>query len=342
MFLFCLFVLVFSGARSEEGDLGYNLNIGYAIDLFANYGDLGQVTRVVSSDYEDRDDGNDGPAEPFNEKNIRIFANATSSETISNVIDDNMSLLFCDTFEELLEYYFKDFSIEGLSQPWKAFMGDWIPEEIMRTLGIEYNPASENCCFVLAKLSKSHRTVKMNNLTGQVAVKEYVKRAINDLDYNDDAKMRRFMENYGTHYINSYVTGNFIYQVFKYKRVGYNLLKAYMRKGRSKTQPDNLRFYFSSYFLQNVGDIRIASGNKTIEAWARHNLRDSQYLYSRPSLMRLYYNHVLVYKLNQLLDNGALLAMNLKTLKPIFQDRRKGDKFEEIIENDLLLWEVNA
>lgn len=116
-------------------------------------------------------------------------------------------------------------------------MGDWIPEEIMRTLGIEYNPASENCCFVLAKLSKSHRTVKMDNLTGQVAVKEYVKRAINDLDYNDDAKMRRFMENYGTHYINSYVTGNFIYQVKSVylNKMVIKLLICFWRQWRYKT-----------------------------------------------------------------------------------------------------------
>lgn len=43
-----------------------------------------------------------------------------------------------------------------------------------------------------------------------------------------------------------------------------------------------------------------------------------------------------------MMDDGALLGLNLKTLKPIFEDKETGDMFAEIVENDLKLWEVNA
>lgn len=90
-------------------------------------------------------------------------------------------------------------------------MGDWIHDEIMRTFGIEYDPKPD-CCFALVKLTKAHTTVALDDLQG-VAVKDYVMRAIEDLNVSDTSEVRRFMKSYGTHYIDSYETGNIIYQV---------------------------------------------------------------------------------------------------------------------------------
>lgn len=82
----------------------------------------------------------------------------------------------------------------------------------MRTFGIEYDPHPDNCCYVLVKLSKVHKSVDINSLKN-VQVKDYVQKAIDRLNVNDETAVRRFMKSYGTHYIDSYKTGNFIYQV---------------------------------------------------------------------------------------------------------------------------------
>ncbi|CAK1542587.1 unnamed protein product [Leptosia nina] len=337
MFLVLLVVFVCCGVCDSEEDLGYSLNIGHAIDVFANYGDLSQVTQVVSADYEE---DNYEPIEPFREKNIRVFENLSSIETPGDTMV-SMNLQICETFEDLLRAYFKHFYIEGTDVPWKAFLGDWINDEIMRAFGIEYDPRADDCCYVLVTITKVKNRVKVNTLD-TVKVKDYVQRAIDQLNATDSTEIRRFMKSYGTHYIDSYVTGNFIYQVFKYKRSGYNTLKSFIRLRERRRSNSDLRFYFSSLFLKQVGDIRIASGNKTVEKWARNNLRDSQYLFSRPSLLRLHYNRNLAFKLNEMLDTGALLSLNLKTLKPLFKDKQMSDKFAEVVENDLKLWEVNA
>ncbi|XP_068623172.1 torso-like protein [Battus philenor] len=338
-FRVCVLIFLCSGlCQSEETDLGYGLNIGNAIDVFANYGDLSQVTQVVSADYDD-----DIPMhiEPFREKNIRLFLNVSSRQISGDTMID-INILLCETFDDLLATYFENFRIEGTDKPWKAFLGDWIPDEIMRAFGIEYDPKPDNCCYVLVKLKKVHRSVQLDSLKN-ASVRNYVKRAVDKLNISDTSEVRKFMKSYGTHYIDSYVTGNFIYQVFKYKRTGYNILRAYIRHRDTRhASSDNLRFYFSSYFLKQVGEIRIASGNKTVETWAKLNLRDSQYLYSRPSLLRLHYNPILAFKLNDLLDNGALLGLGLKTLRPLFEDPDKAETFAEIVDNDLKLWEVNA
>lgn len=344
MFLYYFIVLFTFVLCYSEEDLGYSLNIGNAIDVFANYGDLSQVTQVISADYEGEE--SEDSIVPFSEKNIKVFTNVTSKESGGEADGvTSMELMLCETFDDLLDAYFKNFKIEGTDKPWKAFMGDWIHDEIMRTFGIEYEIMRNfgiDCCFVLVKLTKMHKTVELGNLNN-VGVKDYVMRAIEDLNVTNTADVRRFMKSYGTHYIHSYATGNIIYQVFKYKRRGFDLLRSYIAmRNTGQASSANLRFYFSSYFLKQVGDIKIASGNKTIETWARTNLRDSQYLYSRPSLLRLNYNAVLVHKLNNLMDNGALIALNLKTLRPLFRDKRKADKYAEIVQNDLQLWENNA
>lgn len=96
-------------------------------------------------------------------------------------------------------------------------MGDWIQDEIMRTFGIEYDMSPDNCCYVLVKLTKKHRSVELEDLR-DVTVKGYVTRAIEALNVTHPSEVRRFMKSYGTHYINSFVTGNFIYQVRKFAK----------------------------------------------------------------------------------------------------------------------------
>lgn len=91
-------------------------------------------------------------------------------------------------------------------------MGDWVVDEILRTMGIMYDGKLENCCYVLVKWKKPHTSAQLDELT-DVAVKDHVSRAVNALNASDASEVRRFMKSYGTHYIDSYVTGNFIYQV---------------------------------------------------------------------------------------------------------------------------------
>ncbi|GBP71230.1 Torso-like protein [Eumeta japonica] len=255
-----------------------------------------------------------------------------------------MTFQFCDTMDDLLNVYFKDFHIEGTDKPWKVFMGDWIMDEVARALGIEYGYDADRCCYVLAKVSKTVRAVQMDNLNYGAPVKIYVKNALQNLNVSNPEEIRQFMKSYGTHYINSYMTGDAIYQVFTYKKLAYKMLKQRMRRrnASAKLSLDDLRFYFSSYFLRQVGNVMVASGNKTLEKWARRNLRDSQYLYSRPSVLKLYYNPILAYKLKNSLDDAALLGLDLKILTPIFNSPADAFKYTEMVENDLKLWEVNA
>lgn len=75
-----------------------------------SYGDLSQVTQVVSADYEG--EGTKDPIVPFSEKNIKVFVNVSSKVSLGEGIT-NMEVLLCETFEDLLNIYFQNFNIEG-------------------------------------------------------------------------------------------------------------------------------------------------------------------------------------------------------------------------------------
>lgn len=81
----------------------------YICFCFNSYGDLSQVTQVLSADYEDEE--NVG-ADLFREKNIRVFENVTSTESPGDTGID-MNILLCESFEDLLTNYFQNFKIEG-------------------------------------------------------------------------------------------------------------------------------------------------------------------------------------------------------------------------------------
>lgn len=68
------------------------------------------MTQVISADYED--ESLDDPIAPFSEKNIRIFVNTSSKKTERNGITD-IDVQLCETFDGLLDAYFKNFIIEG-------------------------------------------------------------------------------------------------------------------------------------------------------------------------------------------------------------------------------------
>ena len=62
----------------------------------------------MSADYEDDTE----TVEPFREKNIKVFENVSSKESLGDSMVD-MNILLCESFEDLLTTYFQNFNIEG-------------------------------------------------------------------------------------------------------------------------------------------------------------------------------------------------------------------------------------
>lgn len=134
----------------------------------------------------------------------------------------------------------------------------------------------------------------------------------------------------------------FCQQVFVYSKPNYKTIKDRLKtRGVAALSRLDLYNYFAPWYAEHLGQIRSASGNATVEAWANRKLRLSYYLFTYVSLLKLHGNGGLLRTLDELLGNEAILALDLKALTIAFKEPAKRAWFQEIIDNYLKLWEVN-
>lgn len=134
----------------------------------------------------------------------------------------------------------------------------------------------------------------------------------------------------------------FLLQVFVYRRSIYLKIKERLKKRPvGELPPNELVNYFSPWYAEHMGQIKVASGNKTVETWASNRLRFQYYIFTFASLLKLHTDTGLLKTLNDLLQNEALLQLDFRTLAPAFKNPVKRRWFHEVIDNFLKLWEVN-
>jgi len=54
----------------------------------------------------------------------------------NQVFQGDFHMEFCDNVKQLLQAYFRDFSVERLDKPWQAFTGSWSKFTLARNLGL--------------------------------------------------------------------------------------------------------------------------------------------------------------------------------------------------------------
>ncbi|KAF4532539.1 hypothetical protein B566_EDAN010831 [Ephemera danica] len=209
-----LLLLVMSTAHVLGNNSTSQLGVGRAINLFSRYGYLSISMRVVPR--------NDSEVWLFREPTVDVFQNvlqdSSSAKGKSNtrartvVFDGDFHMEFCDNARQLFHAYFRDFSIEKLSKPWRAFTGSWSAAAAARELGI-------NASYVSPQSSHSFILVRVARWRDSGRVKELMRPASNvqrEMDAvmpGDEASVVNFVRSYGSHYVASYVTGNALYQV---------------------------------------------------------------------------------------------------------------------------------
>lgn len=116
----------------------------------------------------------------------------------------------------------------------------------------------------------------------------------------------------------------------------------FMRDGVTSLRLDDVSNYFSPWYAEHIGRIVAASGNGTLEKWADANLRSKMYFFVYANLLNLRRSPELLHRLHGLMQNEALLQLDLKMLAPLFKDPEKRKWFEEIMYNHLKLWDINV
>lgn len=190
------------------------LNIGRAINLFSRYGYLSISMRVVPR--------NDTEVWLFREPTVDVFQSVNSDENLkqgrtgrtrSVVFDGDFHMEFCDNVRQLFHAYFRDFNIEKLAKPWRAFTGSWSSAAAARELGINASFVSPQSAhsFILVRVARWRDNNRMAQFPHEPVAA--VARELDTITIGDEASVMNFVRSYGSHYVSSYVTGNALYQV---------------------------------------------------------------------------------------------------------------------------------
>ncbi|CAH1958306.1 unnamed protein product [Acanthoscelides obtectus] len=328
--------------RREAGDdTASQLKIGRAIDIFTRYGYLSLSMKVISRNESDW---------MFREPTIAIFSDleryASRPERVSKrqrrVFEGDFHMEFCDNVRQLVQAYFRDFTFERLDKPWRAFTSSWAPETLARNLGINASFIVKEHYYVLVRLSRFREIVKLDRMPNNIILADIVAREIDKIKIGDVETVLNFIRKYGTHYIHSYVTGNSLYQVFVFNKTTYQQIKDRLKtQGIAHIQNQELSQYFSPWYAEHMGTIKVASGNRSVANWASYKLKNNYYIFTYPSLLKIHGDSKLLAKLNSMLGNEAILEIGMKTIAPAFKDPAKRKWFEEVLDNFLKLWESN-
>lgn len=127
------------------------LRLGKAVNLFIRYGYLSISMKVISH--------NDSETWLFKEPTKNIFKDVDSLETTQfeekqGMFHGDFHMEFCDNKRQLYQAYFRDFTIERLDRPWKAFTGGWHPDVAAKKLGINASFIHGDYCYVLVRVSR--------------------------------------------------------------------------------------------------------------------------------------------------------------------------------------------
>lgn len=143
----------------------------------------------------------------------------TTEENQPGSFHGDFHMEFCDNKRQLFQAYFRDFTIERLDHPWQAFTGGWHLEVAARKLGINSSFIKGDYCYVLVRVSRFRETGRLSKpIPPNQMLYDDVSLKIRNITPGDTTGTVQFMNNVGTHYINSYVTGNSLYQVISRTR----------------------------------------------------------------------------------------------------------------------------
>lgn len=188
------------------------LKVGRAINIFTRLGYLSISMRVIPRNDSDH-------SWLFREPTVDVFNNIDhlATHTRRNIskkppLDGDFHMEFCDNARQLLQAYFRDFAIDRLEKPWRAFTGSWNQEMIARHMGINSSFVHGNHCYVLVRLSRFRESVKLEQLPKNVQLLDAVAKEIANLEVGNVSSVLQFIKQFGSHYITSYVTGNSLYQ----------------------------------------------------------------------------------------------------------------------------------
>ncbi|CAD6208740.1 GSCOCG00003547001-RA-CDS [Cotesia congregata] len=310
--------------------------VGNSLNILKFHGILSLTMRVFSSDSE----------WIFRQPSTKVFKQVTTAARFtknSPVFSGDFHIEMCENYEQLFQAYFRNFTIEGVGKPWRSFMASWEKNRIAKYFGIRESLLSEEYKYIFVRIARVRDNLKMTTPPESLEIEESILDEADNVDIEDSVSTVNFIYKYsGTHYIESYTSGDSLFQVFVYRPKPFKFIKrAFTTRGIDILFEKAVTNYFSTDFAEYVGELKTGSGNETVEEWASINLFFAHQDPESQNILRLYGNERLLTRLGNLLWNEALIQLNLKYVSPFFPDKEFSKWLLEFISNNLKLWDDN-
>jgi torso-like protein len=329
---------------SGDLDLGRNsVPIGGAVDLYYRYGFFSLSIRVVPRD--------DPGAWLIREPTNRILEDNSLSVVTrhgpNSFAQMPIEISLCDDVEELKEAYFRAFAAEGIAQPHKLYTGSWRLPTMARYLGISVDVLNDDSSFVLLKLVKNTGT---QEVTGNLRLSSGAAKAASNVRPGDEDSVLDFVQNYGSHFLQSVTVGDAIYQVLAIPKEFMAGLKGNFG-GRQSAQLDLSDWsrihdgFLAPWKVRETGNVRVASGDIKLQRFVDQEFRINGQFGTYPSLVGgLIENPGHVRTLEELGRNSkAVVGVNFASLKSFVGNGniQAREYYDEIIDTTSALWESN-
>jgi len=316
---------------------------GAAIHLFPRYGYLSLSMRVVPR--------NDSQNWVFLEPSKEVFDWSTVKveEQTFGTVDKNLPLHnefhidLCEDVQQLVQAYYRRFTIEGLEKPWHAFAGGWRSPSLAKYLGIDPIYVKGDYRYMLVRVLMVRSAGRLTPYSNVTTLPPYVN-MVRNFRAKDYSSSFNFFNEVGTHYVSSYLTGNSIYQVFVYDQQGYDAVKrrlsetGWVRSSYMAQLP-----YLLPLWVKHMGKVMILNSTPQTTLNVREALT-IRFLFSvYPNIFKMHDNAELVRRIEKYLkaEPDGLLGLDLKTLSLIFHDPVQKNWFIDSLLQTLQLWEVN-
>ncbi|XP_043287478.1 torso-like protein [Venturia canescens] len=170
----------------------------------------------------------------------------------------------CNNLDELFHGFFRGLEVEGVSKPWHIFSEKWAQNEIADYFGIHQHSYldDDRYCYLLVTIDRIRDSQGIASPLEDLHLDEAVVKNIGSMDDSE------FQINFGSHYIDSYSTGNSVYQILVFEKHFYEIFNSTSEDSKLQyvidlaTKHANVLYY---------GTIKTSSGNRTVEAWANEN-----------------------------------------------------------------------
>jgi len=261
-------------------------------------------------------------------------------QPMANKFDSQFQIYFCDDLAELMRHYFHDFSAEGVREPYRLYTGSWRTPTVVKYFGLSEDVLHSNNGFVLVKLQRPKLAVRTE---GVPVLKPDAAAAFSRIQAGDQESVKSFTEDYGSHYIRSLTIGDAVYQILALKRDNYLRAKNDVLVEKKVSDFNQIyEQYLAPWIVAENGRVQCASGDSDVAEFLDERVVRKTQFNSYPSIFEIRSEPRLLGRLEDLTRHTeAVIALAFRSIGSLLPSVQAQDYYNEIVNTQLALWEVN-